>query len=87
MESARKWVHRFVQWYNNHHRHSAVRYVIPSQRHSGAESPLLKHLHAVYKEAKRRNLQRWTVHTRNWDQISEVWLNPPPKNQLASEIK
>ncbi|WP_366523411.1 hypothetical protein [uncultured Microbulbifer sp.] len=74
-----------MQWYNNHHRHSAVRYVTPNQRHSGEKSSLLKHRHAVYEEAKRCNPQRWARHTRNWNQVSEVWLNPPLENQLATE--
>jgi putative transposase len=34
--AARRWVTRFVTWYNGEHRHSAIRYVTPNERHFGA---------------------------------------------------
>ena len=77
LEAARRWVHRFVQWYNNEHRHSAIRYVTPNQRHNGTEHDLLKQRKAVYEVAKQRNPERWSGNTRNWKPVAEVWLNPP----------
>jgi hypothetical protein len=35
MEEACSWVAAFVGWYNDQHRHSGIRFVTPSQRHSG----------------------------------------------------
>jgi hypothetical protein len=35
--SASRWVTRLVDWYNGTHRHSAIRYVTPDQRHHGRE--------------------------------------------------
>ena len=32
-DAARRWVARRVSWYNTEHRHSAIRYVTPDQRH------------------------------------------------------
>ena len=32
---ARKWVAHFASWYNTEHRHSAIRFVTPAQRHGG----------------------------------------------------
>ena len=32
---ARKWVAKFIDWYNHDHRHSALKFVTPSERHSG----------------------------------------------------
>ena len=32
LTKARLWVKRFVEWYNNEHRHSGINYVTPSQR-------------------------------------------------------
>jgi transposase InsO family protein len=32
-----RWVARFVDWYNAEHRHSAIRYVTPNERHDGRE--------------------------------------------------
>jgi transposase InsO family protein len=40
-EAARRWVARFVSWYNSEHRHSAIRYVTPDERHSGADVAIL----------------------------------------------
>jgi len=37
IEEARRWVEAFVRWYNTVHRHSAIRYVTPAERHTGAE--------------------------------------------------
>ncbi|WP_407941944.1 IS3 family transposase [Microbulbifer celer] len=83
ISAARQWVHSFVQWYNNAHRHSAIRFVTPSQRHSGEEIELLKRRKTVYEEAKRKNPRRWPRHTRNWNPIRGVWLNPPQEKQAA----
>ena len=38
---ANRWVSRFVDWYNGTHRHSAIRYVTPDQRHHGRERAVL----------------------------------------------
>jgi putative transposase len=81
VEDARRWVHGFVQWYNGEHRHSAIRYVTPNQRHHGEEHGLLKRRDAVYNAAKQRNPERWSGNTRNWTPVTEVWLNPPKEHQ------
>ena len=31
--AAQRWVESFAAWYNTEHRHSAIRYVTPDQRH------------------------------------------------------
>ncbi len=80
-ETARQWGHRFVQWYNGEHRHSAIRYVTPNQRHEGLDTALLRARKVVYEEAKRRNPARWSGDTRNWEPVSDVWLNPPKESQ------
>ena len=75
-------MHDFVQWYNNEHRHSAIRYVTLNQRHRGADKDLLKQRDAVYEAARERNPERWSGKTRNWNPVTEVWLNPPKENQV-----
>lgn len=35
LEEARDWVSRFVAWYNHEHRHSALKFLTPAQRHTG----------------------------------------------------
>ncbi len=70
-----------MQWYNQEHRHSAIRYVTPNERHSGREQALLKRREAVYEAARQRNPERWSGKTRNWNPVAEVWLNPPKEHQ------
>jgi putative transposase len=36
--AARIWVHDFVEWYNKEHRHSAIKFVTPVQRHAGEDA-------------------------------------------------
>ena len=76
LEGARSWVREFVQWYNYEHRHSGIKFVTPASRHTGQDESILKNRKEVYEAAKRMNPIRWTSKTRNWDWISEVWLNP-----------
>lgn len=60
--------------------HCAVNY--PSTRLlRGEDDGVLKQRQAVYKTARQRNPGRWSGKTRNWDPVTEVWLNPPPENQ------
>ena len=74
--AARQWVGAFVQWYNHEHRHSAIGFVTPDQRHMGLDSALLNQRVQVYQAAKARHPQRWSGATRNWKPISIVHLNP-----------
>ncbi|NOX08660.1 MAG: IS3 family transposase, partial [Gammaproteobacteria bacterium] len=86
LEVAREWVHGFVRWYNEQHRHSAIQYVTPTQRHEGVDQAILIQRKAVYEAAKKRNPARWSGEIRNWDRIENVWLNPP-KEIRAEEQK
>lgn len=76
IEEAREWVAGFVAWYNTEHRHSALKYVTPAQRHAGEEGDLLAHRDAVYRQARSRHPERWSGRTRNWTPVGEVVLNP-----------
>jgi putative transposase len=76
LAAARKWVGNFVNWYNNEHRHSAIRFVTPGQRHAGQDQPLLRRRNVVYEAAKARHPQRWSGTTRNWTPVRVVHLNP-----------
>ena len=76
LQAAREWSARFVQWYNEGHRHSGIRYVTPAQRHAGQDRCLLDARHAVYQDARERNPRRWSGQTRNWQPIGVVTLNP-----------
>ena len=76
LADAREWARQFVRWYNFNHRHSGIRYVSPAQRHAGQDRQILAQRHAVYLKARERNPSRWSCHTRNWNPIEAVALNP-----------
>lgn len=76
---ARSWVAGFTRWYNNEHRHSAIRYVTPAQRHAGLDGMLLAARTAVYDAARASNPLRWSGPTRNWSAVNAVHLNPDKK--------
>ena len=82
LQAARRWVARFVDWYNGEHRHSAIRYVTPDERHFGQEQAILAHRQKVYERARRHNPQRWSGGTRDWTPVGRVQLNPPSPKQL-----
>ena len=76
IEAARAWVRSFATWYNTEHRHSAIRFVTPDQRHRGEDRELLASRHQVYEMARAARPERWSGQTRNWKPIGPVWLNP-----------
>jgi putative transposase len=80
LADARAWVARFVRWYNEEHRHSAIRFVSPGQRHRGEDIAILANRHRVYAAAQRAHPKRWSRRTRNWAPIEQVWLNPPKEH-------
>ena len=74
--AARQWVAGLVEWYNHEHRHGAIRFVTPAQRHAGLDGPLLAHRKTVYEAARQRHPLRWRGPIRNWQRIQAVHLNP-----------
>jgi putative transposase len=72
---ATKWVERFVDWYNNKHLHSGIKFVTPSSRHDGEDAAILERRKQVYVEAKLKNPNRWSKDIRNWNKIKKVYLN------------
>jgi len=83
LDAAHAWVTRFVAWYNGEHRHSAIRYVTPDERHLGHERSVLSQRHQLYERARCANPERWTRGTRNWAPVGVVTLNPQP-DQVAA---
>ncbi|WP_454862464.1 IS3 family transposase [Paraburkholderia fungorum] len=82
LEAAREWVQRFVQWFNEEHCHSALKYVSPGQRHRGEANDLLARRRALYQSARMQNPARWSGAIRNWHLADKVHLNP--ERTLAS---
>lgn len=76
VEDAIDWVEQFVKWYNYEHRHSAIKFVTPEQRHTGVDKIILAARRALYKTAQKRNPERWSGSIRDWRYIDAVTLNP-----------
>jgi putative transposase len=74
--TARTWATTLIEWYNHEHRHSAIRFVTPAQRHAGLDQAILKQRSALYATARAKNPLRWKRSTRNWRRIDIVYLNP-----------
>lgn len=79
LEEARVWVAGFQQWYNEEHRHSAIKFVTPGQRHRGEDVAILAQRKTLYEKAKAACPQRWSGRSRNWDHLETVSLNPLKK--------
>lgn len=76
---ARIWGEQLVNWYNNEHLHSALKFVTPHQRHTGEDNIIRIKRHAVYQMAKLKNPERWSEKTRNWLVSKIATLNPNKK--------
>lgn len=84
LAAARCWANKFMAWYNNEHKHSALKFVTPAQRHRGEDEAILANRHEVYQQARANNPQRWSGETRNWQRESVMALNPEKKVAVAS---
>ena len=79
---ARRWVTELAHWYNGEHRHSAIGFVTPDQRHAGLDQAPLGTRTEVYETARRANPLRWSKQVRDWHYIDTVHLNPDtPQNK------
>lgn len=83
--AARTWMLGFVDWYNNRHCHSALKFVTPDQRHRGEDSQLLNARRRVYESAKRRHPERWSGEIRDWTMVGPTTLNPERIERIRKE--
>ena len=81
LEEARRWVALFVEAYNTEHRHSAIKFLTPEERHLGLQEMILTNRQQVYEQARQRHPERWTGKTRDWSPIEVVRLNPDPETK------
>ncbi len=84
-EEACQWAAAFVRWYCHEHRHSAIRFVTPQQRHSGRAAAICQTRTLVYEQARQRHPKRWSRSIRCWKQPAVVWINEPPNSITAKE--
>jgi transposase InsO family protein len=84
IEDALLWVEKFVNWYNNVHQHSGIKFVTPSVRHQGLDKEILVNRTIVYERAKQKNPNRWSKEVRNWTHVNEVYLNAKHSNRKTA---
>ncbi len=84
VEEARKWVNKFVTWYNKIHLHSGINYLTPYQRHHGFDESIMENRIKVYEKARAKHPERWSRSTRNWVLPDYVALNPLIEKELSS---
>ncbi len=88
LTEARAWVDGFVSWYNDEHKHSAIRFVTPNQRHNGLDKAILEHRKRVIEQAKKDNPERWNGRkTRNLTPVGQVYLNPNKEKSESSKCQ
>lgn len=83
---ARQWVMQFVQWYNEEHRHSGLKYVTPDQRHRGEAQAMLARRIAIYHQARQQYPLRWTAAIRDWTLEDAVYLNPEREQPAEATV-
>ena len=83
LEEAREWVQKFVFWYNEIHRHRAIKFVTPGQRHRGEAEEILKNRRQVFEEARQKNPERWGSREIRDLSLPEVVCLNPEKEEYA----
>lgn len=85
LAEVRRWVERFVRWYNHEHKHSKIRFVTPQQRHAGQDQQILDKRKVVLEKARNKTPSRWgSREIRNCTAVGAVMLNPD-REQLINK--
>ena len=87
LEQAREWVAGFQHWYNEVHRHSALKFVTPGQRHRGEDIVILEQRNALYETTRDQRPERWSGPSRNWEHNAVVFLNPNKSTEKEAKLK
>lgn len=76
LKEAREWIYSFVEGYNHFHRHSAIKYVTPDEKHAGLDIAILANRRRLYEQARKANPERWIRGvTRDWEPVSTTTMN------------
>ena len=82
LSDVKNWVLEFVDWYNEDHLHSGIKFVSPGSRHRGEDKVILDKRKTVYAEAKLKFPERWgNRKIRNWNWEEKVYLNHLQKSR------
>ena len=84
IDDAKIWMSKFVNWYNKEHLHSGIKFVTPESKHQGMDVEILKNRSELYEQARKKNPNRWSGRTRNWNVVTTVQLNPLKQKEKAN---
>ena len=84
LEEARKWVGKFVNWYNLSHLHSGINFITPHQRHYGLDDKIMENRIKIYEAAKAKHPERWSKNIRDWSLPEYVALNPVKEKEYQA---
>ena len=88
LKSARQWACEFVRWYNTEHKHSAIGFVTPEQKHNGEDEAILTQRREVYERARAEHPERWIKgQCRKWQAVTSTCLNPISPRNIEKELK
>jgi putative transposase len=85
IQMAREWVASFVNYYNNDHHHSSLKFITPNQRHDDLWKDILNKRKKILQAAKAKHPERWAGPIQNCTLEEIVWLNPT-KEKNEQEI-
>jgi transposase InsO family protein len=87
LHEARQWVAGFQHWYDEVHRHSALKFVTPGERHRQQDRAILQRRKRLYEAAKAQHPERWSGPSRNWKPETIVYLNPNKSTDKERKLK
>lgn len=83
LDEARKWVAKFVRWYNMEHLHSGLNFITPYQRHYHLDKGIMAKRTQTYELARAKHPERWSGEIRDWSLPEYVCLNPMSADEVS----
>jgi putative transposase len=84
LQEARRFIRKFIKWYNQVHMHSGLEYYTPHDVHIGAHVEKKQKRDTVLAEAYSRNPNRFVKGTPSAKPAPEaVWINKPKVEEQA----
>jgi putative transposase len=77
LRAARRWVAKFIRWYNNEHHHNGIAYFHPSQVHDGSWRDAHKLRQTALDRAYEQHPERFHKRPIAAEPPSDVWINRP----------
>lgn len=80
LRSARRWVTKFIRWYNDEHHHCGIAYFTPSQVHDGSWKQTQQQRQGALDKAHNQHPERFHKRPIADQPPTDVWINQPIKD-------